>query len=270
MYLRALPFIKVTGGGNDFILIDNRKGRVNMDDFPAIIPSICKRRFSVGADGVILLTGAENTDFKWMYFNSDGSEAPFCINGILSTANACQVLGIRKDTVTFATSCGTIKAEIQKEKIKVFLPPPRDIRLNQELVLDDRYLNSHYINTGVPHTVIFNESIETIPVVEMGRKVRNHKFFLPDGTNVDFVQVLNNAELSIRTYERGIEGETLSCGTGAFASAVISTLLRLVSSPVRVNTRGGSYFVIDTSNNSLEGVARIVYTGELQEALWQK
>lgn len=270
MYLKGLPFIKVTGGGNDFILIDNRKRKVNMDDFPAIIPSICKRRFSVGADGVILLTGTENADFKWMYFNSDGSEAPFCINGILSAARVCQVLGIKKDTVTFATSCGTIKAEIQKEKIKVFLPPPRDVRLNQELVLDDRYLNSHYINTGVPHTVIFNESIETIPVVEMGRKVRNHKFFLPNGTNVDFVQVLNNTELSIRTYERGVEGETLSCGTGAFASAVISTLLGLVSSLIRVNTQGGGYFRIDTSNNSLEGETKVIYIAKLQEALWQK
>ncbi|MDO9575488.1 MAG: diaminopimelate epimerase [bacterium] len=270
MHLKGLPFIKVTGGGNDFILIDNRKGRVNIDDFPAIIPSICERGLSVGADGVILLTGAENADFNWAYFNSDGSEAPFCINGILSTARTCQLLGIKKNTVTFATPCGTIKTEIQKEKIRVFLPPPKDIRLNQELVIDDRSLNSNYVNTGVPHTVIFNESIDNIPVVEMGKRIRNHKFFSPDGTNVDFVQVLNNTELNIRTYERGVERETLSCGTGAFASAVVSTLLGLVSPSVRVNTQGGNYFMIDTSNNFLEGVARIIYVGELHEALWQK
>lgn len=270
MQLNGLPFIKVSGGGNDFILIDNRKERINVDNFRPVIPFICERGLSVGANGVILLTEAANADFNWMCFNSDGSAASFCINGVLSASQIAQILGIKKDAITFATPCGIVKAEIQKEKIRIFLPIPKDIHLNQEIVIDHRCLNSHYVNTGVPHTVIFDESIDYTSVVEMGRKIRNHKFFLPEGTNVDFVQVLNNAELSIRTYERGIEGETLSCGTGAFASAVISTLLGLVSSPVRVKTRGGSYFMIDTSNNSLEGVARIVFTGELQEALWQK
>jgi diaminopimelate epimerase len=270
MHFKGLPFIKATGGGNDFILIDNREERINMNDFLAIIPSICKRGLSVGADGVILLTRASDADFNWVYFNSDGSKASFCINGILSAAHACQVLGIRKDTVIFSTPHGMVKTEIKNGKVRLFLPSPGDIRLNQHIGIDGKSLNIHYINTGVPHTVIFSEKIDDIPVVVIGKKIRNHRLFSPDGTNVDFVKVINKSEISIRTYERGIEGETLSCGTGAFASAVIATLLSLVLSPLRVNIRGGGYFMIDTNKNLLEGRARVVYSGELQEVLWQR
>ncbi|OYD13724.1 diaminopimelate epimerase [candidate division WOR-3 bacterium JGI_Cruoil_03_44_89] len=270
MQLKGLPIIKVSAGGNDFILIDNREKKINMDDFLPIIPSICGRGLSVGANGVIILTGASDADFNWMCFNSDGSEASFCIDGIFPTARACRILGVEKDTVTFTTSCGTIKAEVREKKIKIFLPPPKDIRLNQELVIDDRSLNSHYVNAGVPHVLIFDENVDDVPIMEMGRKIRNHKSFLPEGANVSFIQILNNSELSIRTYERGVEGETLACGAGAFASAVISAVLGFVTPPIKVNTRSRVYFSVDTSDNSIEGVARVVYTGELQEALWQR
>ncbi|MCK4330459.1 diaminopimelate epimerase [candidate division WOR-3 bacterium] len=269
MNLKGLQFIKVSGGGNDFILIDNRDKKVKTSNFLPAIQYICKRGLSVGADGVIILTEAKDADFNWVCFNSDGSDAPFCINGALSAVRACQFLGKRKKTFTFNTPVGRVKAEVQSKKIKLFLPLPGNIHLNQELAIEDRSLNCHHINTGVPHTVVFHEKIEEIPVDEIGRKIRDHKLFFPDGANVDFVQLIGNSELSIRTYERGVEKETFSCGTGAFASAVIAVLLRFVSSPVKVNTRGGSEFIVDVSNNILEGHARVVYVGELQEALWQ-
>lgn len=269
MKLEGLSFIKVSGGGNDFILIDNRNQDVNTSELVRVIPVICKRGLSVGADGVILLTEAEDADFNWCYFNSDGSSAAFCVNGLLSAVRASNFRNHRKKTFTFNTPAGRVRSEIKDKKIKLFLPEPSAIRLNQELTLDDRNLNCHYINSGVPHAVIFHDSIEEIPVVEIGSQVRNHKLFYPEGVNVDFVQHTGESELSIRTFERGVERETLSCGTGAFASAIIAVLLRLISSPVKVNTEGGSSFTIDTLNNSLEGESRLVYLGEFKEALWR-
>ncbi len=269
MDLKGLSFIKASGGGNDFILIDNRKQNIDNSVLIEAIPSICSRGLSVGADGVIILAEAHDADFDWSYFNSDGSYASLCINGVLSAVRACKYWGLRKSTFTFNTPSGKIKSKTKGNKIRLFLPSPRDIRLNQELSIESRNLNCHFINTGVPHAIVFHDNLEEIPVNELGEKVRNHKLFLPEGSNVDFVKIIGDSELSIRTYERGIEGETLSCGTGAFASAIIAVLLRLTQSPVKVCTKGGSRYTIDTLENYLEGEARLVYMGELQEALWQ-
>lgn len=263
-----LPFIKLSASGNDFILIDNRNKGLDIDRFLPMIPSICKRGLSVGADGVILLAESDDADIDWTYFNSDGSSAKFCINGILSSAIACSFLGLKDSSVTFATPCGIIKTEIKNKRVRICLPAPVNIHLNQELSIDGKPINVHCINTGVPHTVIFTDRLNDIPILEIGERIRNNARFLPDGTNVDFVKVETKSEIRIRTYERGVEGETLSCGTGAYASATVATLLGLLSSPVKVNTRGG-YFTIDTIKNSLEGTARVIYTGELQDPLSQ-
>ncbi len=270
MQIEGIDFLKLSAGGNDFILIDDRKDEGIMNTLLPYIPIICKRGMSVGADGMIFITNSTNADLNWVYFNADGSRAPFCINGLISTVYACKFLDIDKKKITLKTPNGLIKTEITGTKIKVFLPPPRNIGLRQEIEIDKRKLSFHYINTGVPHTVIFTESIDSINVLKLGRRIRNDRLFFPQGTNVDFVSVEGKNDISIRTYERGVENETLSCGTGGFASAKVANLLGMLVSPIKVKTRGGGQFIIDTLKNSLEGKARVVYKANLQEALWQK
>lgn len=282
-----IAFTKMSGTGNDFIIIDHRKPFIAEADRSAFAKAVCRRMFSVGADGLILIEDAHNADFKWDFYNADGSVAEMCGNGARCAARFAHKHGIAPAKMSFVTIAGVIEARIlNNNAVKIKLTLPTNITLAQEVEVDGDTKKVHSINTGVPHTVHFVDSASATPVCEWGRQIRHHKIFQPAGTNVNFVY-LDDDEINVRTYERGVEDETMACGTGAVASAIISALHGRVASPVKVRTSGGEYLKIHfvlldepadgrgpASENRheqriaevfLEGPANIVYEGLLQK-----
>jgi diaminopimelate epimerase len=270
MMSEDIEFYKMTGGGNDFILIDNRTGKIDVADLRPSIPRICRRKLSVGADGLIVLENSDKAHFRWHFFNADGSEAEMCGNGGRCAARLAHVLGMAPPELTFETVVGIIHAQVKGTVVKLTLPPPTDIRLGLALPIGEEEISVDFINTGVPHTVIFAPDLTGVDVVGLGRQIRQHQAFQPAGTNVDFVNV-QNSTVEIRTYERGVEDETLACGTGAVAAAVIAGLRGLVTSPITVIPRSREPLTIYYQGERamkevlLEGEVRMIYHGWLEE-----
>lgn len=268
-----ISFTKMNGAGNDFIIIDHRRPLINREDMPSFVGAVCRRKFSVGADGLIFIEESRETDFSWQFFNGDGSEAEMCGNGARCAARFAFENGIAGREMSFMTQAGIIKAEVPGDSVKIAMTPPQDIRLEREVEIDNKTLTLHSLNTGVPHAVILVDDNRETPVKEWGNLIRFHEMFSPAGANVNFVEVIDNNSLYLRTYERGVEDETLACGTGAVASAVAVSLLGKAKDPVQVVTSGGEtlkiYFSLheqpelSISNVYLEGPARIIYQGEL-------
>lgn len=267
--MSRVTFYKMTGSGNDFILIDNREIQLKDYDFAELARKLCDRKWGIGADGLIILEGSDKVDFKWHFFNADGSEAEMCGNGGRCAARLAYILGMGGDRLSFETKAGIIHAEIDKNRVKLAMTPPKDLRLHLSLSLGKETITAHFINTGVPHTVILEEDLGNAPVVSLGRQIRFHEYFQPAGTNVNFIRVTSPNAIQIRTYERGVEDETLACGTGSVASALIAFKLGLVSSPVKVETKSGEilevFFTPDFSEVFLKGEARLICRGEVYE-----
>ncbi|MEN8136464.1 MAG: diaminopimelate epimerase [Thermodesulfobacteriota bacterium] len=284
-----LAFTKMSGTGNDFIIVDNRERMIKKDQMADLAARICRRQFSVGADGLILIEGSEQADFRWQFYNGDGSEAEMCGNGARCAARYAHTRGIAPANMRFETTAGLIEAQMIGDNVKIRLTPPTDILLSRSVEIEGSEKEIHSINTGVPHVVHFVDNNGDIPVKEWGRHIRHHKLFDPVGTNVNFVQMPEN-ELYVRTYERGVEDETKACGTGAVASALVAALHGHVTSPVRVRTTGGDiltihFSLVDIGDSQeddpalrheqriadvfLEGPASFIYEGQLhEEALW--
>jgi diaminopimelate epimerase len=264
-------FYKMTGGGNDFILIDNREGNVHADALCPSIARICRRRFAVGADGLILLEHSAKAHFRWRFFNADGSEAEMCGNGGRCAARLAHLLGMAPADLTFETGAGLIRAQVKGRVVKLTLLPPSDIRLGIFLPIGDEEVSVDFINTGVPHAVILAPDLKKVDVIGLGRRIRQHEAFQPAGTNVDFISVDDSSRVAIRTYERGVEDETLACGTGAVAAAIIAGMRGLTSSPTTVIPRSGEPLTISYEGAgkikevSLEGEVRMIYHGWLDE-----
>ncbi|MBD3368493.1 MAG: diaminopimelate epimerase [Candidatus Eisenbacteria bacterium] len=269
----TLEFAKMTGAGNDFIVVDDRDMRIQ-DDARELAKHLCRRRVSVGADGLILVVPSTRCDFRMRYLNADGSEADLCGNGGRCVARFANEVGIAGRTMTFESRTGTHRAEIvSDESVRLAMPDPRALILDVELPLKGRRLTVHRVNTGVPHAVAEVEDLEDYPVVEIGRMIREHGAFVPEGTNADFVSVLDGSTIELRTYERGVEDETLACGTGAVAAAIIEGARGRVTPPVSVRTRGGPTLTVDFFMSdmgfcdvTLTGEARIVYRGTLTQS----
>jgi diaminopimelate epimerase len=236
-------FTKMCAGGNDFIVIDNRFG--NYPDGTVLAPRLCRRSHSIGADGLLFLErGRDAGRLKMRIFNPDGSEAEMCGNGARCIAAFAYRMGIGAKNADFETLAGPVSAEILGDEVKLKMNEPAGLKLSLEFSVDDRTYSASFINTGVPHTVLVVEDIETADVESLGRKIRNLPMFEPAGTNVDFVELVDAGRIRLRTYERGVEGETLACGTGAAASAIVCSLLGEAASPVSVETRGGSILTV--------------------------
>jgi len=273
--MKRIPFLKMSGSGNDFIIIDNREESLSECNINDVVRSVCRRRFSIGADGLILIEHSKKAHFKWHFYNADGSEVGMCGNGARCAARFAYLKGIASNAMTIETKVGIIKAQVDGAQVKIEMCTPEGILLDYNLpVGGKKYLVSH-INTGVPHVVMFVENVEDLDVVGLGRAIRFHERYKPHGCNANFVKTLGNQELAIRTYERGVEDETLSCGTGAVAAALISYLKVLVQSPVEVHSKGGEALMVHFRDKGsrftdvfLEGRARVIYDGELwDEAL---
>ncbi|MDR3281811.1 MAG: diaminopimelate epimerase [Endomicrobium sp.] len=265
-------FSKLTAAGNDFILIDNREGIISDKDYKYTAKKFCNRKYSIGADGLIFLEKSILKDFKMKYFNSDGSYASMCGNGGRSVVKFAYELGIVSTKVVFETDAGIINAEIlPQNRVKLGLYDAKDLKKDIEIKVYSEKFDIDFINTGVPHSVVFVDNIDYIDVVKYGKAIRFHKTFLPIGTNVNFVKILDDSTILVRTYERGIEDETLSCGTGITASGIISVLRGFVQSPVNIISRGGDKLVVSLKNSNgrisnivLEGPAIISFKGVIE------
>ena len=272
---RAIDFYKMSGSGNDFILVDNRANLIEAALAPELARNLCRRKVSVGADGLILIENDDEVDFSWSFFNADGSKAEMCGNGGRCVARLAKILGICGSSLSFRTLAGIIRAEVSGNRVKLQMTEPRDLRLDQELELNGQRFNTHFVNTGVPHTVFILDGPEILAqqeVVGQGRKVRYHSQFAPAGTNVNFVAVLGEQALAIRTYERGVEDETLACGTGATAVALVGVAKGIVRPPVDVYTKSGETLTIYFDPKKglpqevyLEGETKVIYQGRLSE-----
>jgi diaminopimelate epimerase len=264
--MNDVAFSKMTGLGNDFIFIDNTNGSYNstLTDLIAYIPKLCKRGLSIGADGLVILEQSKDADFSWKFFNSDGSIAEMCGNAARCAAKFAYLNGIAGKQMSFETLAGLIRAEIiDNLLVKAELTKPNNITIDSSINIEGNNFYISSINTGVPHVIIFVNDLENINVQHLGSKIRYHEYFSPQGTNVNFCKVLNNNSIEIRTYERGVESETLACGTGALAAAVLSKEKKLVNYPVNVKTRGGGSIKISCENKGyyIEAEARLVYKG---------
>lgn len=271
-----IPFFKMSGSGNDFILIDNRNGEIRGIPIQTFTKQVCRRGLSVGADGLILIEKSDKADFKWRYLNSDGEEASFCGNGARCAARFAVLRQIAPPYLTFESVVGIVSAEVKKGSVKVSMMAPYGIDLTRDLYFRQRRWEGHFMVMGVPHWVHFSKDIDRINVPEIGAIVRNHGDFKPEGTNANFVDILSEHEIRIRTYERGVEGETLACGTGAVASALIGHLARKMSSPVTIYPKGNIplkvYFKASGGQLTdifLEGEARVVIQGVLTSDSWR-
>ncbi|MCQ9207142.1 MAG: diaminopimelate epimerase [Omnitrophica bacterium] len=267
-----IEFAKVQATGNDFIVVDNRGNRLGnkISDFGDFAKVSCRRKYSVGADGVLVLEDSKIADFKMRIINPDGSEVSMCGNGIRASAAFCYAKKWCGTSMKIETARGTLAAEIKGDSVKIKMTPPKNIRLERNVGLGNTIMDLHTLDTGVPHAVHFVEKIKGYPVKEMGAKLRYHKAFQPEGINADFVEAVDKSTISVRTYERGVEDETLACGTGAVASAIISCLVRGIGQPVSVVTAGGEvlkiYFEKEHNNFHdvyLEGKANISFEGGL-------
>ncbi len=264
----AVPFTKMSGSGNDFILIDNRGGRVREEASVDFVTAVCRRKLSIGADGVIFIENASKADFRWRFYNSDGSLAEMCGNGARCAARFAWLKGIAGRRSCFETLAGTISAQVVGDRVRVKLTDPTDITRNVAVDTGQQRFVVDSLNTGVPHVVVAVGDTETVDVVSVGRAIRNHETFAPAGTNVNFVSIRPDGRMDIRTYERGVENETLACGTGAVAAALSAYLRGEAQSPVTLVPRGGAELTVffevcenGFRNVLLEGDARVVYEG---------
>jgi diaminopimelate epimerase len=271
-----IPFYKMTGCGNDFIIIDNRQKILDADKLGDLVQKVCAHKLSAGADGLVLIEPSQKVNFKWRFFNSDGSVGEMCGNAARCVARFAVLKGIAPMKMAFETLAGVIEAEVAGRQIKVLMPPPTGLKLDIDVPIDGQSHQMYFVNTGVPHAIKFVENAASVSVKDLGKKVRFHSRFQPAGTNADFVQVVDGKHIKVRTYERGVEDETLACGTGAVGSALIAAKKGFVDSPVEVQTSGGEILKIYFQPKGdgfervfLEGDARVVYEGELWEEAYK-
>ncbi len=267
----TLEFTKMNGAGNDFVLVDNRAGNIRLTREQ--VARLCHRQRGVGADGLMLLIpcASGKADWAWDFYNSDGSHAEMCGNGARCFARYIQRLTGATRDLTFETAAGIISASFNGERVTVNLTAPHSLKLNESVPLSTGAQTIHSLNTGVPHAVLFVPDADKAMVQSLGNEIRFHKHFAPRGTNVNFVQALGPNHIRVRTYERGVEGETLACGTGVSASAMIASRVQGFRSPVKVQVQGGDTLEVSFREENgaftdvrLTGPADFVFDGKIQ------
>jgi diaminopimelate epimerase len=257
-----IPFTKMHGAGNDFIMVDDRGLTFPCDD-TLFIQRIAARTTGVGCDGVILLQPSQTADLRMRFINPDGGEVDMCGNGARCIAQLAYALGVAPARMTIETRAGPLQAEVLDDGVCVELTPPSEMALDLDLGLDRI---SDFVNTGVPHAVVWVEDVQAVDLMKTGRAIRCHERFAPQGANVNFAQVEPDGTLTIRTYERGVEAETQACGTGAVAVAVVAARRGWIALPVAVHCAGGCDLVIDCQQGktALSGNAVKVFDGEIE------
>lgn len=279
--MKKIYFTKMSGTGNDFIIIDEMKNPDLKLDIETV-PILCKRKNGIGADGVITIHKSDKYDFVMNYYNADGSTGSLCANGA-----RCAILysydsgKLKNDTAKFLSNNVEYSGEIlSNENVKFNLNSPQKIKYNFKVKAANHLITSHFANTGSPHVVIniadpknnfnFFSSLEIIPVESLGREIRCLSEFAPEGTNVNFIEIKDGA-IQIRSYERGVEAETLSCGTGSVAAAIISYVTDGLRPPIKIITKGNENLFVNfkvenqkVKSISLTGSVNTVFTGEIE------
>jgi len=265
----VIEFTKASGAGNDFVLIDNMDDRLQLDK-AKLAQVLCSRRFGIGADGLLLLEPSAKADFFMRYYNADGSYGGMCGNGGRCVSRYAYLHEIAQSPMTFVALDHVYHAVVIGNEVKLKMKNPVDYRASLDIPLKDKVLSGSFINTGSPHVAIFDERIEDFDVEGIGKEIRHNTLFSPDGTNVNVVRALSSGAIEIRTYERGVECETLACGTGAVASAIVSAYEKQLSSPVHVKVRSGEELLVHfemVNGNAeevyLQGSAHFVFKGRV-------
>lgn len=267
----TLRFTKMNGAGNDFVLVDNRDGHLALEQ--VMIATLCHRNRGIGADGLLAVEPAEHdADYRMRYYNADGGEVEMCGNGARCFARFVNRLhGFTLPSVRFETIAGIIGAEFQDDLVTLRMSDPHSLALNLKLSIRGRDLTVHSLNTGVPHAVVFVPDVHDVDVRGDGAALRHHPHFAPRGTNANFVHIIAPQFLRIRTYERGVEDETLACGTGTVACAIIHHLLHGAPPPIQVEVQGGDTLTIGFTPRpdgsfhdvTLTGPGDFVFDGEM-------
>jgi diaminopimelate epimerase len=267
-----LHFYKMNGAGNDFVVVDNRDLSLNLDKDQ--IELLCDRHRGVGADGLLAVEPAENgADFKFRYYNADGGEAEMCGNGARCFGRfTAALLEDHPDKVSFETIAGTLAAEMVEDNIRIAMSDPFDLKLEMDATVPGLDSPLQSLNTGVPHVVAFVDDLQGTDVIKHGAAIRYHEAFAPSGTNANFATVLAPDHIAIRTYERGVEDETLACGTGMVAAALLHHLRAGAPSPIKVDVKGGETLEIGFEksgdrtfqNVTLTGPADFVFEGDIE------
>ena len=265
-----LRFTKMNGAGNDFVMVDNRAGDIRLS--PVQIAMICDRHRGVGADGILLLEKSTNgADFRMRYYNSDGGEAEMCGNGARCFARFANQIARAPENISFETPAGVIRAELHDGLVTLHMSDPTDLQLNMPLQIENEETAVHYINSGVPHVVVPVSRVDVVHVRTQGAAIRRHEKFAPAGANVNFLEKRGAKKIAIRTYERGVENETLACGTGVVASALIFASTEKIDGPVGVLVRGGDELSVGFTKHgdhfhevTLTGPADFVFEGTIE------
>lgn len=267
---KAIQITKMQGCGNDFVFVDNRQLALPVENMETWAKAVCKRAFGVGADGLVFLEEAPDNpsiDYRWHFYNADGSRAEMCGNASRCVAVLAPKLGFAGPEHVFGSDAGPIraKANIAENTAKVALPPATDLALNMPIHIQGKNDTIHFVNTGVPHAIYLHSDAASLDVKELGSYVRYHELFAPSGTNANFVTVLDQNNIHLRTYERGVEDETFACGTGAAAGVVVTHALGLTGPNVTVRTSGNEKLGIslEGENLFLSGKALTIYSGEM-------
>ncbi|MDR3624227.1 MAG: diaminopimelate epimerase [Chlamydiales bacterium] len=255
-------FSKYSGAGNDFILVDDRSSLFPADD-KNFIRQICHRQHGIGADGLILLQNSTKANFRFRIFNADGSEAEMCGNGVRCFAKFTQELGFKNDSFMLETMQRILQVSFIGSKVAVDMGTATNIHWDIKLQLKTGEKLLHFLDTGVPHAVLFVESLNTFDVVNAGKEIRFHPLFQPKGTNANFVEITNQNKLHIRTYERGVEGETLACGTGVTAAALTAAHIYNLPSPINVQTHSQETLTISFKKEN-NAFSQVIMTGNAQ------
>lgn len=270
--MKKIPFTKMAGAGNDFIVVEARKGL----NLKALAVAACDRTNGIGADGLLVLDKSKKCDYRMRIINADSSEAEMCGNGArCMAAYIVRNKKPKKKLFSMETIAGTVLGEAKGEIAHVRLSPPKNYRANVPISVSGRRINVSYIDTGVPHTIVYVDKLGSIDVAKIGRAIRFHGKFKPRGTNVNFAEQTSKNLVCVRTYERGVEDETKACGTGSVASAIVTYLKAnpgvhdKANAKMKVRTSGGEILEITfdlkddhISNVWLKGSAKFIAKGE--------
>ena len=257
-----LRFTKMNGAGNDFVLFDNRKGEVSLTT--AQIAQLCDRHRGIGADGVLLLEQSRNgADFRMRYYNADGGEAEMCGNGARCFARFADRSAGPLEKLSFETPAGVIGARLEGDLVRLEMSQPKDLRLDPD--------GASYVDSGVPHVVVQVPKVDNVDVRKRGAELRHSPSYAPRGANANFIEKRGPQSIAIRTYERGVEDETLACGTGVVASAIVFAAIEKVDGPIDVRVRGGESLQVDFARKgeaftdvTLTGPADFVFDGTIE------
>lgn len=275
--MEKVTFTKINGAGNDFIFID-KDSYPSLQISPVLVRKLCHRRFGIGGDGLITIAKTDGVDFEMTYYNADGSLGSLCGNGARSSILFASLFGkAGADEMKFRVNNEIFSGKIiSKDMIKFYLNQPRDLKKNLIVASSLGNINCQFLNTGSPHVIInikdipgFNKPISELDVIAFGKELRYSPLFAPGGANINFIE-LADGKVFIRTYERGVEDETLACGTGSTAAGIIAKIVYNLNPPVALITAGGDSLIVDFNLNgdvfeklSLTGPSNVSFKGEI-------